>query len=473
MSCYVPHQYQKEARDFVLTRFGDGQPGAGLFLDPGLGKTAITLDVASRLRESGAVGRVLVIAPRRVIHNVWVNEIEKWGFGFDYAIMQGNRRSREYNLCKDATLQFINPENVEWLQKQGVPLMYDLLVVDESTKFKNWSCKRTRALRKIIKRIPRRMILTGTPVANSLADLFSQMFILDNGEALGTAISRFRNKYMYRGGFNGYKWFMQQGADAAIFDKIKHMVLRMDADDLLELPTLVENKVPVDMKPQVLMAYKHLQRELFARIDSGQELIASGAGGCYQMCRGFANGGVYTVPGDRTSSTVIHNEKTEAMSDLLEEIGGKPTIIVYQYQHDLERIRKAIPGCPAINGDTKDKEAGLLLRQWTAGGLPTLALQPQSTSHGLNLQGTCCDIIFYGLPDRPEDYIQMVRRVWRQGADGRRVIIHLIVTKRTVDMAVWGRLCDKGSTQKTMLDALKKYRETENARPNKFGRDRV
>jgi SNF2 family DNA or RNA helicase len=282
------------------------------------------------------------------------------------------------------------------------------------------------------------------------------VFIVDRGESLGTAITKFRNRYFYRGGFGGYKWTPIDGASQIIEDKIGDLCLRMSAGDHLDLPDLLFNDIVVDLPPKTLKAYKKMEREMFLAIDEGEDLVIGNAGAKYIACRQLANGGVY----DEDKTPVhVHTAKIEAVVDIVDELQGKPVLIAFQFKHDLERLRKAFPKIPSIDGRTKGPEADKLIEQWNAGELPLLAVQPQSLSHGINMQaGPGRDIVWLGLTDNLETYLQLNARIHRQGVTGQ-VRIHRILANRTVDEAVAERIENKDTAQKTLLESLAKYRE--------------
>lgn len=149
MPKFEPHEYQRQAIDFIFGRlFVKDEPGAGLFLDPGLGKTGITLKVIEQLKAVGELQRALIVAPLRVCHLTWPGEIFKWEFDLSFSIVHGRRKAAE--LHADVDINLINPDGLPWLVRQEQLPRWGLLVVDESTKFKNWSARRTKALRKLI-----------------------------------------------------------------------------------------------------------------------------------------------------------------------------------------------------------------------------------------------------------------------------------------------------------------------------------
>ena len=454
------HQYQEEAAAFLAVRlFVLREPGAGLFLDPGLGKTRTTLTVLDRLRTLGETERTLVVAPIRPMYSVWPNEIKKWRFDFTHQVIHGTPNQRTKALYKDADIHLVNPEGLLWLAKQD-SWPWDTLVIDESTKFKNWTAKRTRALRKVALKSNKRIILTGTPSPNALSDLFSQIFILDGGESLGKTITFFRNKYMKRGGYLNYSWTIRdENAREEVAEAIHPLVLTMKAEDHLDMPRLVFNDIWIDLEPNLAADYKQLEKQLFLALDGGEDLIVSGAGGCYAACKGFANGGVYEQLDDGGRETHhIHKQKVNALADLLDELGGKPALIAYQFDHDLERIEAKLGKLPVINGKTKPKELQESIDAFNA-GRTHLVVQPQACSHGLNLQQSANDVIWYGLTDQPEVYEQLNRRIYRQGVSGQ-VRIHRLLVRNTVEEMMLARITDKGLSQTKLIEALKAYRKS-------------
>jgi SNF2 family DNA or RNA helicase len=159
----------------------------------------------------------------------------------------------------------------------------------------------------------------------------------------------------------------------------------------------------------------------------------------------------------------LHTAKVEATMDLIDELQGKPVLIAFQFRHDLERLKRVLPKLPHIDGSVSAGDADKLIEKWNAGELLYLAVQPQALSHGINMQsGPGRDIIWFGLTDNLEIYLQFNARVWRQGVTGQ-VRLHRILARRTVDAAVADRIETKDQTQQALLDALNKYRKAESA----------
>jgi SNF2 family DNA or RNA helicase len=458
---FNPHPYQARGSKFLVTN-----PRAGLFFDPGLGKTATTLTAINALKRLGMVRKVLIVAPLRVIYSVWPKQIEAWDqfSNLKISIIHGSPAERLKALQADADIYTINPEGMAWLESlaardpEALP-SWEMLVVDESTKFKSHGAKCWKALRELLPRFERRVILTGTPSPNSLEDLWTQVFILDEGERLGKRITHFRTRWFYRGGFQGREWIAHQHSKEQIEARIADLVLRLDAQDYLELPELITNDVMVDLPADVRKAYKQLERDLFFSLDQGElveteavEVQAFSAGAKYLLCRQVANGGVYVEKG---ISAKAHRAKIEALESIVEELAGKPCLVAYQFKHDLERLQEWRPA-PFIGGSVSARETDRLVDQWNGGELPLLYVQPRAMSHGLNMQGAGNDIVWFGLTDDLEVYQQTNARIYRQGVKNN-VRVHRILARSTVDVAMRLRIDNKALAQKSILDALREY----------------
>ena len=128
---WTPHKYQEESVKFMVSR-----GVAGLFLDPGLGKTSITLAAFKILKNKGICDSMLVVAPLLVAQNSWTGEVEKWENFKDIKIQVLHGRFKEDRLRTKSDVYVINPEGLPWLltEDNWRFLKCDMLVIDESTK---------------------------------------------------------------------------------------------------------------------------------------------------------------------------------------------------------------------------------------------------------------------------------------------------------------------------------------------------
>lgn len=447
---WKPHKYQKGAVKFVLTR-----AAAALFLDPGLGKTSIFLAVVKVLKKENMLGKVLVIAPLRVCYLVWPKELAKWKDfeGLTIQILHG--KDKERNLYKEADIYLINPEGLVWLVKHDLKkLGFKLLGIDESSKFKAPNTQRFKLLKSILPIFNRRIIMTGSPSPNSMMDLFSQIFILDGGASLGRFITHYRNTFFYPTGFGGYEWKLHEGAEKKIQERIKPLVLRLEAKDYLELPELIENNIYVELPKEAKVAYKQMEDELFTALQKG-DVVALNAAAASMKCRQMANGGVY---GDERVVHHIHMEKAEAVKELIDELQGTPALVAYDFDHDLDRLRKVLgKDVPYIGGGVSPKRGAAIESEWNAGKIPVLLGHPGSIAHGLNLQNAGNHVIWHSLTWNFEWYDQFIKRILRQGSKHKKVFNHHIIAENTVDIAIITALKFKDNSQRSLLEGLKQY----------------
>jgi SNF2 family DNA or RNA helicase len=463
---YDPHPYQKRAIKFMIER-----ACAALFLDPGLGKTSITLAAFQLLKREGMVESALVIAPLRPARSVWPGESKKWD---DFAelsvnVLHGPDKTDRFVARSD--IDVINPEGLPWLfgllRKMRVrEWPWQMLIIDESTRFKHTQTQRFKQLKPHLLRFRRRYILTGSPAPNGLLDLFGQVYILDVGNSLGRFITKYRFDFFDSTGYGGFKFKIKDGAEKRIYKKLAPLVLRMDAKDHLKLPPLVNNRVEVELPPKAQKIYDAMDKLLIAAVED-ETVTAVNIAAASIKCRQIANGGIYK---DEGSWAHIHEAKVEATAEIVEELSGKPALIAYEFKHDLERLKREFgKDTPHLGGGVTGKRQAEIEEAWNAGELPILLAQPQSVAHGLNLQGVGAAVIWHSLTWDLENYEQLVRRIWRQGQK-ERVVVHHLVAKDTVDEAIMAALASKDRTQRALLSALKAYALRRRKRPIKVAR---
>lgn len=440
---YEPHNYQQFATDFILDH-----PISCLMLDMGLGKTVITLTALWQLAlDSFDVSRILVIAPKRVAQDTWPKELSKWEHlsGLDATLVMGTQAEREAALRQQTFLYIINRENVSWLVANH-PWDFDMVVIDELSSFKSNQAQRFKALKKVRPLVSRIVGLTGTPAPNSLLDLWSEMYLMDMGQRLGRFIGGFRDRFFTPDKRNReiiYSYKPREGAEESIYGLISDICISMKAVDYLDMPELIMNRVEVSMDSREQKIYDDFQRDMVVSLQ-GEELDAVNAAALSGKLTQMANGAVY---GENRKVLYIHDRKLDALEDLMEAANGKPLLVAYWYEHDLQRIKARFKNARCID-TTQD------IDDWNAGKIPLALIHPASAGHGLNLQDGGCTIVWFGLTWSLELYQQLNARLWRQGQK-HTVVIHHIVTKGTHDEDVLRALDNKDTRQSALIDAVR------------------
>lgn len=441
---YAPHDYQRYAADFIVTH-----PIAALLLDMGLGKTSITLTAINDLLfDSFEVHKVLVIAPLRVARDTWPAEIEKWEHLRDlhYSTVVGTEQERIAAFRTPADIYIINRENIQWLiEESGIPFDFDMVVIDELSSFKNHQSKRFKSLMKVRHKIKRIVGLTGTPAGNGLMDLYAEFRLLDMGERLGRFIGQYRDMYFIPDKRNGmviYSYKPQPDAEKRIYDKISDITISMKAADNLKMPNLISTECVVELSEKQKEKYDELKKELVLTADEN-EVTAANAASLSNKLSQMANGAVYS---DEKTIIEIHDKKLEALEDIIESMNGKPMLIAYWYNHDLERIKKRF--------NVREIKSSKDISDWNSGKIPIAVIHPASAGHGLNLQNGGSTLVWFGLTWSLELYQQTNARLWRQGQKNT-VVIHHIIAKDTIDEDVMKALQLKEKTQTNLIDAVK------------------
>lgn len=470
MKTATPHsEPQKWApRDYQLTgvKFLLEHACAGLFMDPSMGKTSITYAAFKLLLREGVAERMLVIAPLRVAQLVWPAEARKWS---DFAalkvhVLHGEGRTDEAlrKAVKSGVQVFvINPDGLRWLFSEGrfAALDADTLTVDELTKFKRTKTQRFKSLKPFLPRFQRRWGLTGSPAANGLLDLFGQCYVLDLGRSLGPFITHYRAEYFTPTGYGGYTWVLKPEADKRIYARLAPLVLRLDADDHLNLPKVVTNPVNVELPADARRIYDELEGQLLTEI-SGNVVTAANVGAALFKCRQVTAGSVY-LEGSGGPWRAVHEAKVEAVQQLLEELQGSPALVVYQFIHEREHLLDVLGReTPYVGGGVKEERFKEIEREWNAGTIPVLLVHPQSTAHGLNLQYSGHHIIWASLEYDYEKYEQLIFRLRRPGQKSKRIFVHHVIAQNTVDEAISRALTRKAKGQRALLDALREYART-------------
>ena len=331
---YNAHDYQKYATEFILQH-----PIAAVFLEMGLGKSVITLTALFDLiLDQFVIGKVLVIAPLRVARDTWPSEIQKWDHlkGLKYSVVVGTAAERKAALMHQADVYIINRENVDWLiNKSGIPLRFDMIVIDELSSFKSWQAKRFKSLLKVRPFVKRIVGLTGTPSSNGLMDLWAEFRVLDLGKRLGRYITHYRNAYFTPDKRNAEVIFSYKplpGAEDQIYKRIEDITISMKSCDYLKLPECVINEFPVFMSEKEQEVYDSFRDDMVAKIKD-KEIDAVNAAVLSGKLLQMANGAVYD---DGKNSLLIHDRKLDALEDLIEGANGKPVLVAYWYQHDAE-----------------------------------------------------------------------------------------------------------------------------------------
>lgn len=436
--------YQEQAVEFLR-----GRKRAGLFLDMGLGKTAICLTALTP-----EMLPALVVAPKRVTEYVWPDEAALWRPDLSVETVTGDQARRAGILEHSSADIVVIGRDV---LGDAVPHAgrFKTFIMDESSSFKSRTSARWKAAKKIARGKEYVWALTGTPAPNGLLDLWAQVYLLDGGERLGTGITHYRNRYFQAGRQlpSGVvtEWLLRPGANKRIFEKLDDLCLSMGTEGRVALPPVTSSAVTVPLPGKVKKLYKQMKDDLVADLSDlglgGEIHSASNAAVLSSKLSQIAAGFMYVDDADLRDGqyTVLHREKVAVLKEMV-DTATSPILVFYRFTAELDALKEAIP-----QGETID--APNVVRRWNAGTVPVLFAHPAAAGHGLNLQHGGHTVVWTSPTWSLEEYQQANKRLARSGQK-HPVVIHHLIAEGTVDRAVLARLEGKKTVQQALLDHL-------------------
>ena len=441
------HKYQTHSTEHIVEN-----NFCGLFLDMGLGKTISTLTAINQLMfDRFEVKKVLIIAPKRVARDTWMDEVKNWAHTkhLKLSICIGSSEQRKAALLAKADIYTINRENVVWLTSlYGSKCPFDMIVVDESSSFKSPSAQRFKALKKWTGQAKRVVILTGTPAPNGYEDLWAQMFLLDGGERLGKFVTHFRDRFFTIDPSTAYSTYpkkvLKDGAKEQIHDLISDICISMKAEDYLDLPPVIPRAIKVHLSEQEMKAYKDFEKSLVLELPEG-EITAMNAGVLRNKLIQYTSGAVY---GANREAFTVSEAKIDAVEEIL-DVYEEPVIIFYWYKHTYDRLMEKFKKYKPRRMDTYQDQL-----DWNAGKIRLLLAQPAGMGHGVNIQKGGHFEIWFGYPESLEAYQQACARLARQGQT-ESVIRNSLIAVGTIEEVLMQNLLDKAEEQDGLMTATK------------------
>lgn len=455
------HAYQDRGVDQFYN-----YPYRQAILPMGSGKTCMTLTALRELIDAKEARCAIGFAPKRVAENVWPNEIKEWDHlaGLRVSVVSGTAAERLAALHVDADYYSIGIDNIQWMVGilKELPKdhkFFDIVNIDEISRFKNPASKRLRAFKPLRKHF--RVAawgLTGTPRPNSIQDQFGPTKWLSDGKLWGNSFWTWRQKHFYPTDYQQRNWEVRdEPTEKQLWQAVSSMSFTVDPAELTKIPTIpliTWVDMPASLKPR----YQKMQKELIAITkdllgNRGAVLAANQAvaqSKCEQMVQGFIYGN------DGEVAEWLHAVKGDALLDMLEAANGEPVLVTYRFKADLEALKCMFPGMPYLGAGVDGALADTYIRNWNNRQYPIMAVHPQSAGHGLNLQRGGSQIIHYCLGWSAEEYDQVIARLARQGQAAQHVNNHHIMMRDSIDLLKFARVVKKMSAQQAFIDFMER-----------------
>lgn len=422
--------------------------------DAGTGKTRAWLEVLVQ-RHKLLGGKTLVLAPKTILENAWAGDIRKFTPELSYVIARATNRAKAF--AEDVDVYITNHDAVKWLLKNITALKdrgFHTIIIDESTAFKHRTSQRSKALAKLIKLFTYRTALTGTPNPNGLLDLWHQVYLLDNGERLGTSYWRFRNSVcepkQVGPSPQHVRWDDKPEMIDAVAGLIEDITIRHVFEDCTDIPKNHVYSVNFSLSPKHRRAYEILKEHALLELKEGG-ISAFNTGVLANKLLQMASGAVYD---DQGVVQLYDTGRYELVLDLAEQ--RAQCVVAFNWVHQRDALVKLADKrgikFGIIDGSASSKQREDVVTQFQAGLIKIIFAHPASAAHGLTLtRGTTT--IWTSPIYNAEYYTQFNKRIYRIGQKHRTETL-LVTAESTIDIEVAKRLMNKVEKMTDLLEML-------------------
>lgn len=446
--------------------------GLQLVAGMGTGKTVSTLTAVVDLLAERLIRAAIITAPVRVALSTWPGEVARWDHlqHIDMVVLAGTPERRLRLLNEKHDIYVCSIDNMVWLidALRTFPKddpRWDMLVIDELSRFKSPRGERAKKLNRFVARFGACIGLTGTPRPNGWEDQYMPLQIVSAGTAWDTSgFDSWRQKYCRSLDFRGFKWEVREDALPYIRKVVNAWTLTIPPDQATNIPF---NSGPdFDVVVPLTAAQKtdlaSLEKELIVELggegvnllDPSEEIVAalsqaSASGKMSQILQGFLYRDGQTVQ-------TYGKAKLDALDDLLAGADGENVIIVYEYRHDLELLKKHLPTARWVDQEQTDDDFVQLIDDCRAGKVQYLLAHPANLGHGVDgLQYGFARMIWYHFSWSSEYVQQLTARIARSGQT-KPVFSHRILADHWLERKRVERVESKMAEEAEFIQTLRR-----------------
>lgn len=452
----VPPPFEHQA---TTTKFIVDNLRVLVFSDPGTGKTRSVLDAVVELQANG-YGKAVAFTPKAIMIPAWMNDARRFTPALRLSVAPASRREKAF--VADCDLVVTNHDAAKWVAEHVKVLKgCDILIVDESTAYKNPSAQRSRAMKAIAKHFKVVILMTGTPMPNGVLDVWHQAYIVDNGERLGPSFYKFRNTVCEPRQTGPrpehVEWIDKEGATDAVADLLRDITIRYKFEDCVDVPENFVHTLDFTLGHKLRSLYEEMKEDALLELEGDKTVSAVNAAAILGKLLQIASGAVYGAG----EYHVLDTERYELIAELVDQ---RPhSVVAFLWRHQRDQLTKTLSqkgiSYAVIDGDTPAKLVPEIVEKFQNGELRALLAHPQSASHGLTLtRGTTT--IWCGPTYDAERFEQFNRRIYRAGQTQRTETI-LVQAVDTIEGKVYDRLQGKLSKQLDLLGLIQVLKEKE------------
>jgi SNF2 family DNA or RNA helicase len=445
--------------------------GLQLVAGMGFGKSCCVLTALRDLLDEGTIRAAIIIAPVRVALTTWPNEIATWEHikHTDIAVLAGTPSKRLQLLKEQHEVYVCSIDLLVWLVDalRKFPVddpRWDFLCIDELSRFKSPRGERAKKLNRFSERFKSVVGVTGTPRPNSWEDQWMPLQIVSAGEAWDTnGFDNWRKKHCVQMDWRGFNWQVREDAIPYIERVVDDWTLTIPPEESTDVPfnSGPEFDVVVPLTPAQKADLADLEKDLLIELgaegaevldDSEDTVAALSQATATQKAAQILQGFLYR---DGCTVQTYTDAKLKALDDLLAGADGENVIVVYNYRHDLERLKKHLPTARWVDREQSDEEFVALIDACRKGEVQYLLAHSANLSHGVDgLQHGFARMIWLEMTWSAELYEQMLRRIARPGQQ-RPVYVHRIVADHFLERRRIERVERKMAEQNDFIATLR------------------
>jgi len=445
----IPPQFDHQVK---TTNYLSPLPYGFDMSDPGTGKTRSLIDTIDTLQKQGS-GRALVLCPKSITRAAWGKDIRTYAPHMTFCIAT-NKNREEALKNKLADIVITNHDAVRYIDPKWIDGYFGILVIDESTAFKNPGSKRTKAVFNMRQYFKHIYLMSGTAIPNTVLDIWAQMFILDEGERLGKSFYGFRMAtcapQQVGRDAKMVRWIDKPGAVDAVSGMISDCTIRHIFEECIDIPPHSVHNIETEIPAHVLMEYQEFIAKKF--MDFGNPVPGSidpvHAADFMNKLLQITAGTVYDQTG---GMHCMFEDRYELIMDLVEE--RQQCVIAFLWKHQRDKLTELAAKrgftFAVIDGDTSDDTRLEAVEAFQRGELRIIFAHPQTGAHGLTLtRGTTT--IWTSPTYNLEHYLQFNKRIYRAGQTRKTETIHICALD-TIETEVYNRLQEKQGTLDDLL----------------------
>jgi len=414
--------------------------------DMGLGKTIQGIGMAELLAREAVIRKVLIVCPASV-KSQWRSEILRFSER-DCQIVLGGAKQRPAQYESECFFTICNYEQVLRDILAIERARWDLIVLDEGQRIKNWEAKTTQTMKSL--RSPFALVLSGTPLENRLDDLFSVVEFVDD-RRLGAAF-RFFNRHRVtdeKGKVIGYKDLdlLRENLKPVLLRRTRSAVMKDLPPRTTEIVRIPPTAEQLDTDQAQMRIVSSIVRKAYIsemdllRLQKALLLARMNADSTYLVDK--------RAPG--------FSSKLERLEELFEELAAEEArkiVLFSEWTTMLTLIERQIKRFKLdyvrLDGSVPQKKRQQLVHQFQRDPGCRLFLTTNAGSTGLNLQAANT-VINVDLPWNPAVLEQRIARAHRMGQKNP-VQVYLLVTEGTIEEKLLATLSAKHDLALAALD---------------------